>query len=139
MNRRQRVMAGLSLIPGKPPAKRNLDDWRRLRKLIVAEVKSNLADGQPAVAIRKLTRALVEDPLYTPYVDLLRQAVALKRRRRLASAKRDSWADVSLHDQQAALQLESFTAYVQELDALVAKAGLASYAPPVARRDRQSS
>lgn len=136
--KRRSVLAGLSMTPGHPAAQRSLEDWKRLRKLTTLEVKKLLEDAQPAIAIRKLTRALLEDPHYVPYVDLLQQAVSLKRLRKSSTARKDLWQEVSSEESRSALQLEAFIAYVQELDVLISRAGLSSHAPAVARRDRQS-
>lgn len=135
---RPSLLKTLSAIPGRPPAKRSLDEWKRLRKVTTSEVKKNLEEGQPVLAIRKLCRVLVEDGQYPPYLDLLQQAVVMKRRRKGASSKQDPYSDFSEENRKAAIQLDAFVAYVQELDALLSKARFSSFAPPVARRERQA-
>jgi hypothetical protein len=136
---RQRLMSRLSVIPGPSPAKRGVDEWKRLRKLTVSEVKKNIDEGQPVSAIRKLCRALLEDGQYPPYLDLLRQAAVLRRQRKGVSSKQDPLAGFLGEDRDAAMQLEAFIAYVQEVDTVLSKAGVRSYAPPIAKRDRPPS
>lgn len=123
----RRVLAGEFRIL---PSDRTSEDWKRLRKLTSLDVKRSLEAGLPTPAIRRLTRALLEDPAHPLYLDLLRQAVAMKRRRGKGDAGRaDSWSECAPDLGQASLQLEAFVAYVQEVEALFAKSAIAAVAP----------
>ncbi|MCP9928001.1 hypothetical protein [Cyanobium sp. CH-040] len=123
------------LLPGAG-RKRSLQEWKELRRTTAAEVKAHLAEEQPVQAIKKLTRALLEDPQHPPYHELLKKAVEQRRQRRLRAGRKDPWAELPRDLRQEALQLEAFTAYVDELEQLFDKAGippLAAPPPPGAR------
>jgi hypothetical protein len=128
------------LLPGGG-RKRSLQEWKDLRKSTAAEVKAHLADEQPVQAIKKLTRALLEDPQHPPYHELLKKAVEQRRQRRLRAGRKDPWADLPRDLRQEALQLEAFTAYVDELEQLFDKAGIPPLAapPPPGSRQAQAS
>jgi hypothetical protein len=118
--------------------KRTLQEWRDLRKSIVAEVKAHLAQHQPVQAIKKLTRALLEDPQHPPYHRLLKRAVEQRRQRSIRAGRKDPWADLPRDLRQEALQLEAFTAYVDELEQLFDKAGLPPLCAPPPPGTRQA-
>lgn len=113
--------------------KRTLAQWKESRRRITAEVKAHLDEQQPVPAIKKLTRALLEDPQHPAYQELLRKAVEQRRLRRLKAGRKDAWAELPVEIRQDALQLEAFTAYVDELEQLFDRAGippLRAPAPP---------
>ena len=129
LSKRHQFVHSLAASPERPALARTNEDWRRLRKRTCAEVKKNLEKTAYTPAIRLLTRALLEDPACPLYLDLLRQAVALKRRRKAGSDRGDRWSGYSPELQQAALQLEALIAYAHEAEGLFAKAALVSHAP----------
>jgi len=118
--------------------KRSLQEWKDLRKSTAAEVKAHLAEEQPVLAIKKLTRALLEDPQHPPYHELLKKAVEQRRARRLRAGRKDPWAELPRDLRQEALQLEAFTAYVDELEQLFDKAGIPPLAAPPPPGSRQA-
>ncbi|MGB5134615.1 MAG: hypothetical protein WBN89_05510 [Prochlorococcaceae cyanobacterium] len=132
-----RPSAKALLLPGGG-RKRSLQEWKELRKSTAAEVKAHLAEEQPVPAIKKLTRALLEDPQHPPYHELLKKAVELRRQRRLRAGRKDPWADLPPKLRQEALQLEAFSAYVEELEQLFDKAGIPPLAAPPPPGTRQA-
>lgn len=125
------------LLPGAG-RKRSLQEWKELRKATAAEVKAHLAEEQPVQAIKKLTRALLEDPQHPAYHELLKKAVEQRRQRRLRAGRKDPWAELPRDLRQEALQLEAFTAYVDELEQLFDKAGIPPLAAPPPPGTRQA-
>lgn len=124
------------LLPGAG-RKRTLQEWKEQRRRTAAEVKAHLAAEQPLPAIKKLTRALLEDPQHPPYHDLLKKAVALRRQRRIKAGGKDPWAELPKDLREESLQLEAFSVYVDELEQLFDKAGippLSAPPPPGARQ-----
>ncbi len=116
--------------------KRSLAEWKELRRRTAAEAKAHLREQQPLPAIRKLCRALLEDPQHQPYHALLAEAVQQRRQRRLKPGRRDPWLDLPEELQKQALQLEAFGAYVQEIEQLVDKAGIPPLAAPAGADQR---
>jgi hypothetical protein len=120
--------------------KRTLAQWKELRRRTTAEVKAHLAEQQPVPAIKKLTRALLEDPQHPAYHELLKKAVEQRRQRRIKAGRKDPWAELPKDLKQEALQLEAFSAYVDELEQLFDKAGippLGAPPPPEERKGRK--
>jgi hypothetical protein len=117
--------------------KRSLAQWKELRRTTTAEVKAHLAEQQPVPAIKKLTRALLEDPQHPAYHELLKKAVEQRRQRRLKAGQVDPWAELPKDLKQEALQLEAFTAYVDELEQLFDKAGIPPLSAPPPPEQRQ--
>lgn len=111
--------------------KRTLAQWKESRRRITAEVKAHLVEHQPVPAIKKLTRALLEDPQHPAYQELLRKAVEQRRQRRLKAGRKDAWAELPPELRQEALQLEAFTAYVDELEQLFDRAGIPPLKAPL--------
>lgn len=125
------------LLPGAG-RKRSLQEWKEQRRRTAAEVKAHLAAEQPLPAIKKLTRALLEDPQHPPYHDLLKKAVAQRRQRRLKPGRSDPWAELPRDLREEALQLEAFSVYVDELEQLFDKAGIPPLSAPPPPGVRQS-
>jgi hypothetical protein len=121
--------------------KRSLAQWKELRRRTTAEVKAHLAEQQPVPAIKKLTRALLEDPQHPAYHELLKKAVEQRRQRRIKAGRKDPWAELPKELKQDALQLEAFTAYVDELEQLFDKLGIPplSAPPPPDMAERRRS
>ena len=121
--------------------KRSLAQWKDLRRRTTAEVKAHLAEQQPVPAIKKLTRALLEDPQHAAYHELLKKAVEQRRQRRIKAGRKDPWAELPKDLKQDALQLEAFTAYVDELEQLFDKLGVPplSAPPPPDMAERRKS
>ena len=121
--------------------KRSLAQWKELRRRTTAEVKAHLAEEQPVPAIKKLTRALLEDPQHPAYQELLKKAVEQRRQRRIKAGRKDPWAELPKDLKQDALQLEAFTAYVDELEQLFDKLGIPplSAPPPPDMAERRRS
>jgi hypothetical protein len=120
--------------------KRSLAQWKELRRRTTAEVKAHLSEQQPVPAIKKLTRALLEDPQHPAYHELLKKAVEQRRQRRTKAGRKDPWAELPKDLKQEALQLEAFSAYVDELEQLFDKVGippLSAPPPPEERRARK--
>ena len=110
--------------------KRSLAQWKELRRRTISEVKAHLAEQQPVPAIKKLTRALLEDPQHPAYHELLKKAVEQRRQRRIKAGRKDPWAELPKDLKQDALQLEAFTAYVDELEQLFDKLGVPPLSAP---------
>ncbi len=125
------------LLPGAGQ-KRTLAQWKELRRRTTAEVKAHLAEQQPVPAIKKLTRALLEDPQHPAYHELLKKAVEQKRQRRIKAGGKDPWAELPKDLKQEALQLEAFSAYVDELEQLFDKAGIPPLSAPPPPEQRQA-
>lgn len=125
------------LLPGAG-RKRSLQEWKELRRRTAAEVKAHLVEEQPVMAIKKLTRALLEDPQHPTYHELLKKAAEQRRLRRLKAGRSDPWADLPKELREDALQLEAFTAYVEELEQLFDKAGIPPLSAPPPPGVRQS-
>jgi hypothetical protein len=136
--KQRKLSARARLLPGAG-RKRSLQEWKEQRRRTAAEVKVHLAAEQPLPAIKKLTRALLEDPQHPTYHDLLKKAVAQRRQRRLKPGRSDPWAELPNDLREQALQLEAFSAYVDELEQLFDKAGippLGAPPPPGVRQAR---
>jgi hypothetical protein len=129
--------ARAALLPGGGQ-KRTLAQWKELRRRTTAEVKAHLAEQQPVPAIKKLTRALLEDPQHPAYHELLKNAVEQRRQRRIKSGRKDPWAELPKDLKQEALQLEAFSAYVDELEQLFDKAGIPPLSAPPPPDERQA-
>jgi hypothetical protein len=112
-------------------AKRTLAQWKELRRRTTAEVKVFLDEQKPQSAIKKLTHALIEDPQHPAYHELLKKAVELRHQRRVKAGRKDPWADLPAELKQDALQLEAFTAYVEELEQLFDKLGIPPLSAPL--------
>ncbi len=125
------------LLPGAGE-KRSLAQWKELRRRTTAEVKAHLAEEQPVPAIKKLTRALLEDPQHMAYQELLKKAVEQRRRRRIKAGRQDPWAELPKDLKQEALQLEAFSAYLDELEQLFEKAGIPPLSAPPPPDQRQT-
>jgi hypothetical protein len=129
--------ARAALLPGGGQ-KRTLAQWKELRRRTTAEVKAHLAEQQPVPAIKKLTRALLEDPQHPAYHELLKKAVEQRRQRRIKAGRKDPWAELPKDLKQEALQLEAFSAYVDELEQLFDKAGIPPLIAPPPPDERQA-
>lgn len=131
----------LTLLPEGGGRKRSLKEWKKQRRLITDEVKGYLAEEQPIPAIKKLTQALLDDPQHPAYHELLKKAVEQRRQRRLKAGRKDPWADLPSELRKEALQLEAFSAYVDELEQLFDKVGIPplSAPPPPSLRQAKAS
>ncbi len=119
--------------------KRSLAQWKELRRRTTAEVKAHLAEEQPVPAIKKLTRALLDDPQHHAYHELLKKAVEQRRQRRIKAGRKDPWAELPEDLKQEALQLEAFSAYVDELEQLFDKAGIPPLSAPPPPEQRKAA
>ncbi|MBM5825617.1 MAG: hypothetical protein FJ054_09715 [Cyanobacteria bacterium M_surface_10_m2_119] len=135
--RKGKPSARAALLPGGGQ-KRTLAQWKELRRRTTAEVKAHLAEQQPVPAIKKLTRALLEDPQHPAYHELLKKAVEQRRQRRIKAGRKDPWAELPKDLKQEALQLEAFSAYVDELEQLFDKAGIPPLSAPPPPEERQA-
>jgi len=118
--------------------RRSIAQWKELRRCTTTEVKALLAEQKPVPAIKKLSRAMVEDPQHPAYHELLRKAVAQRRKLRLKGNINDPWADLPDDLKQESLQLEAFSAYVDELEHLFDKAGIPPLMAPPPPRERKA-
>ena len=134
---KRKPSARAALLPGGGQ-KRTLAQWKELRRRTTAEVKAHLAEQQPVPAIKKLTRALLEDPQHPAYHELLKKAVEQRRQRRIKAGRKDPWAELPKDLKQEALQLEAFSAYVDELEQLFDKAGIPPLSAPPPPEERQA-
>ncbi len=134
---KRKPSARAALFPGAGQ-QRSLAQWKELRRRTTAEVKAHLAEQQPVPAIKKLTRALLEDPQHPAYHELLKKAVEQKRQRRIKAGGKDPWAELPKDLKQEALQLEAFSAYVDELEQLFDKAGIPPLSAPPPPDQRQA-
>lgn len=135
--RKGKPLARAALLPSGGQ-KRTLAQWKELRRRTTAEVKAHLAEQQPVPAIKKLTRALLEDPQHPAYHELLKKAVEQRRQRRIKAGRKDPWAELPKDLKQEALQLEAFSAYVDELEQLFDKAGIPPLSAPPPPEERQA-
>ena len=93
-------------------------------------MRGHLEAQEPIPAIKKLTLALLEDPEFQPYHDLLGKAVEQRHARRLKPGQPDPWASMPNDLRAEAVKLEAFSVYVKELETLLDEAGVpASTAP----------
>ena len=129
---------GAGALLGGLGQKRTLAQWKELRRRTTAEVKAHLAEQQPVPAIKKLTRALLEDPQHPAYHELLKKAVEQRRQRRIKAGRKDPWAELPKDLKQEALQLEAFSACVDELEQLFDKAGIPPLSAPPPPDERQA-
>jgi len=101
-----------------------------VRSATRATVRGHLEAQEPIPAIKKLTLALLEDPEFQPYHDLLGKAVEQRHARRLKPGQPDPWASMPNDLRAEAVKLEAFSVYVKELETLLDEAGVpASTAP----------
>jgi len=111
-------------------AKRTPEQWKQVRSATRATVRGHLEAQEPIPAIKKLTLALLEDPEFQPYHDLLGKAVEQRHARRLKPGQPDPWASMPNDLRAEAVKLEAFSVYVKELETLLDEAGVpASTAP----------
>jgi hypothetical protein len=135
--KRTRTSSMQRLLPDRTH-QRSLAQWKELRRRTTAEVKAHLAEQQPVPAIKKLTRALLEDPQHPAYQELLRKAVEQRRQRRVKVGRNDPWAELPDQLKQEALQLEAFGAYVDELEQLFDRAGVPPLSAPPPPEQRKA-
>lgn len=123
--RRRALRRLVSLMPEKLASSRSPEDWKRLRKRSLKEARKSIDALQYAPAIRLLSCALVEDPHYEPYNELLQQAAIQKRQRKDNNHRKskDISSETSIELRNASSQLEAFCAYTSELTPLLTKAG----------------
>lgn len=125
------------LLFPESPERRTHSQWRELRRATSADAKAFLASDKPILAIKKLTRALLEDPEHPAYHELLRRAVRQRHLRRLKPGQKDPWAELPKGLRKDVLQMEAFSIYVDEVEKLFNKAGVvSSCAPPPAARKK---
>jgi len=105
-------------------AQRTPEQWKQVRSATRAAVRGHLEAQQPIPAIKKLTLALIEDPEFQPYHDLLGKAVEQRHARRLKPGQPDPWASMPKDLRTEAVKLEAFRVYVQELETLLDEAGI---------------
>ena len=105
-------------------AKRTPDQWKNIRSTTRAAVRAQLEANQPIAAIKKLTLALLEDPEFQPYHDLLCKAAELRHTRRLKPKDPDPWASMPKDLLAEAIKIEAFAVYVNELEELLDQAGV---------------
>ena len=105
-------------------AKRTPDQWKNIRSTTRAAVRAQLEANQPIAAIKKLTLALLEDPEFQPYHDLLCKAAELRHTRRLKPGDPDPWASMPKDLLAEAIKIEAFAVYVNELEELLDQAGV---------------
>ena len=131
MARRRTLRHVLSLMPEKPPSRRLSEDWKQLRKNTLKEARHSLEVGQPLSTIRLISRALLEDPLYAAYHEMLQQAVARTGHRKPGRQTKDqeTWVGQSAVLRVATLKLEEFVAYAHALNSLMPKSALQTWAP----------
>ena len=111
-------------------AKRTPDQWKNLRSTTRAAVRAQLEANQPIAAIKKLTLALLEDPEFQPYHDLLCKAAEQRHVRRLKPGDQDPWASMPKDLLAEAIKLEAFAVYVNELEDLLDQAGVPKTGAP---------
>jgi len=111
-------------------AQRTPEQWKQLRSATRSAVRGHLEAQKPILAIKKLTLALLDDPEFQPYHDLLGKAVEQRHARRLKPGQPDPWASMPKDLRAEAVKLEAFSVYVKELETLLDEAGVpASTAP----------
>jgi len=111
-------------------AQRTPEQWKQLRSATRAAVRGHLEAQQPIAAIKKLTLALLEDPEFQPYHDLLGRAVEQRHARRLKPGQPDPWASMPKDLRAEAMKLEAFSVYVKELETLMDEAGVPACTAP---------
>jgi hypothetical protein len=111
-------------------AKRTPDQWKNVRSTTRAAVRAQLEANQPIAAIKKLTLALLEDPEFQPYHDLLCKAAEQRHARRLKPGEQDPWASMPKDLLAEAIKLEAFSVYVNQLEELLDQAGVPKTGAP---------
>ena len=111
-------------------AKRTPDQWKNVRSTTRAAVRAQLEANQPIAAIKKLTLALLEDPEFQPYHDLLCKAAEQRHVRRLKPGDPDPWASMPKDLLSEAIKMEAFSVYVNELEELLDQAGVPKSGAP---------
>lgn len=125
-------MASNPLAGVAASAKRTQAEWKEHRRITRAAVRAHLEANQPIQAIKKLTLALLEDPEFQPYHDLLCKAAEQRHARRLKPGESDPWASMANDLRTETIKLEAFAAYVNELEQLLKQAGVPALSAPKA-------
>jgi len=105
-------------------AQRTPAEWKQIRSATRASVRGLLEAQKPIPAIKKLTPALLEDPEFQPYHDLLQKAAAQRHLRRLKPAQSDPWNNMPKDLREEMVRLEAFKLYVNELETILDQSGI---------------
>lgn len=108
------------------PERRAPEAWRSWRKAKVTRVEELLANRKGVVAARELSRALLQDPDFPRFDELMVEAASLKLRRDAKAGQPDPVAELPEELRAQALQLEGFHLYLAEVDQLLHQAGFPS-------------
>ncbi|MFQ6539594.1 MULTISPECIES: hypothetical protein [Aphanothece] len=112
------------------PAKRTPQEWKAWRKATVERVKQLLASNKGVVAARELSRAMLQDPEFPVFQELMQEAISIKLKRDVKAGQPDPWADLPKDLRAQALQLEGFQLYVEEVEQMLNKAGFPQLPAP---------
>lgn len=109
---------------------RTPDRWKNIRSTTREAVRAQLEANQPIAAIKKLTLALLEDPEFQPYHDLLCKAAEQRHLRRIKQGEPDPWASMPKDLLAEAIKLEAFAVYLNQLEELLDQAGVPKTGAP---------
>ncbi len=108
------------------PERRAPEVWRSWRKTKLTRVQELLANKKGVVAARELSRALLQDPDFPMFEELMAEATSLKLRRDAKAGQPDPIVEFPEELRAQALQLEGFQLYIAEVEQLLQQAGFPS-------------
>lgn len=108
------------------PERRAPEAWRSWRKAKLTRVQELLANRKGVVAARELSRALLQDPDFPRFDELMAEAASLKLRRDVKAGQPDPIVEFPEELRAQALQLEGFQLYIAEVEQLLQQAGFPS-------------
>lgn len=108
------------------PERRGPEAWRSWRKTKLTRVQELLANKKGVIAARELSRALLQDPDFPRFEELMAEAASLKLRRDVKAGQPDPIVELPEELRAQALQLEGFQLYIAEVEQLLQQAGFPS-------------
>jgi hypothetical protein len=118
---------------------RTPEQWKAHRSDTRAAVRAHLEAKKPVPAIKALTLALLEDPEFETYHNLLAKAAEQQHQQQLKPGEADPWASMPKDLRAEVVKLEAFTAYVNELEALLDQAGVPKPPAPAPSKGKSKS
>lgn len=110
-------------------ARRTPEQWKAHRSYTRAAVRAHLEAREPIPAIQKLTLALLQDPEFETYHNLLAKAAEQRHLELLKPGEDDPWASMHKDLRTEVVKLEAFTLYVNQLEAMLDEAGVPASQP----------
>lgn len=108
------------------PERRAPEAWRSWRKTKLSRVQELLVNKKGLIAARELSRALLQDPDFPRFEELMAEAASLKLRRDVKAGQPDPIGEFHEELRAQALQLEGFQLYIAEVEQLLQQAGFPS-------------